>query len=140
MRILYVAIMVALLMTPAAEALAERYVRFNRLQLSDPVLSVTSSELKPVSAGDQVVIANTIHNNHTERVSFFLIVEVRDADGFTTNLNWINGNVDAGKDIQIGVSWMPAKAGQYTLDTFALESITDPVALSQIAESRVDIA
>jgi hypothetical protein len=133
----YAAALLAILLAPAAHASA---FSPDRIQLSEPVLRSDSSELEPTSAGDQVGIATTLHNNDDKALSFFVIIEVRDAQGFTTQLNWVEVHLDEGEDAETGISWIPSKTGNYELRAFVLTDIANPLPLSQIAESGVDIA
>lgn len=80
-----------------------------------------------------MILSVDINNNDFDQ-EFAGIVEVRDADGFTVYLQWQTGTLPAGGDVNIGLSFVPTEAGEYTVRTFVLSSIQSPSALSPIAE------
>jgi len=65
---------------------------------------------------------------------------VRDADGFTVYLQWQTGTLPAGGAINMGLSFVPTEAGDYTVRTFVLSSIQSPSALSLIEETTFTVS
>jgi hypothetical protein len=66
---------------------------------------------------------------------------VRDSsDGTTVLLDWQSGTVKAGSQMQVGILWVPHRAGEYELRAFAITDFDSPEILSQISSSEVTIA
>ena len=119
-------------------AAAVRVVAVARAQLDNVGSSV--NELDEVSAGQQVVLSTTVNNNRNTDLAYAAVIEVRDADGFTVLLQWATGTLPAGGENEVGLSWTPMDAGEYTIRTFVLSDISNPSALSLIEESTLTVS
>lgn len=108
---------------------------------SEPVAKdISGNELGEVTAGQQIVLSSTITNNNDEDLQYAAIIEVRDADGFTVSLQWAAGTLAAEDSNEIGLSWTPTEAGEYTIRTFVLTSVDNPSALSLIEETTITVS
>ncbi len=108
----------------------------------EPVVpkDISGNELDEVSAGQQVVLSTTVNNNRNTDLAYAAVIEVRDADGFTVLLQWATGTLSAGGENEVGLSWTPMDAGEYTIRTFVLSDISNPSALSLIEESTLTVS
>jgi hypothetical protein len=108
----------------------------------EPVVpkDISGNELDEVTAGQQVVLSTVVNNNRNTDLDYAAIIEVRDADGFTVLLQWATGNLAPGGENEVGLSWTPMDAGEYTVRTFVLSDISNPAALSEIEESTLTVS
>jgi hypothetical protein len=108
----------------------------------EPVVpkDISGNELDEVTAGQQVVLSTVVNNNRNTDLDYAAIIEVRDADGFTVLLQWATGNLSPGGENEVGLSWTPTEAGEYTVRTFVLSSVDSPAPLSLIEESTLTVS
>lgn len=87
--------------------------------------------LTAVRAGDLVNIQTRVTNNDTLAHTFTYLVQVKDSTGVVVNLAWIRDiELGAGSSTSPAMSWIPGRAGTYTVEVFIWESLTQPIALS----------
>ena len=96
--------------------------------------------LTEIGAGQQAIISIDVRNNENQARPFAGIVEVRDAQGFTTYLQWQTGTLQPNATANIGLSWTPDSPGQYTIRTFVVSQIQNPSALSEISQTTVNVS
>ncbi|MGH9992342.1 MAG: hypothetical protein ACREAZ_06835 [Nitrososphaera sp.] len=66
------------------------------------------------------------------------IIEVRNSHGITENLSTLGVLIK--DNTEMSVSWVPAHVDMYTLRTFIVSNLQNPVMLSRVMESNVTIA
>jgi hypothetical protein len=104
------------------------------------VKDVTGNTLDEVSAGQQVVLSTTIVNNNAQSQPFVGIVEVRDSSGITVFLAWQTGTLNPSGQTEVGLSWTPDNAGEYTVRTFVISNLSNPQILSLVKESTITVS
>lgn len=108
---------------------------------TEPVTKdISGNIITEVTAGSQVILSTDITNNKATSTPFAAIVEVRDADGFTVYLQWQTGTLNASGTTGVGLSWTPDAPGTYTVRTFVLSNIANPLVLSPVAESTITVS
>lgn len=111
------------------------------LKLSSPLLALPYSPTGTViQASQQVIISTTVsHNFGDKETSFITFLEVRNKDGATEYLAWQSGEVKVGGQTEVGVSWIPERAGEYEIRTFAVSDLANPQVLSSVSSSEVRV-
>ncbi|MGI0039916.1 MAG: hypothetical protein ACREAO_08870, partial [Nitrososphaera sp.] len=105
---------------------------------SAPALAnVNGSSVAEVTNGQQVVITSNVKNSDDQARPATVIVEVRDADGITVYLQWQTATIAANGEIQVGLSWIPEDSGDYTIRTFVISELANPMILSEVVTSEV---
>lgn len=84
----------------------------------------TSSKIISVKAGEPIQIQSTVTNDIGIRQKFVYVMDVKDANGATVTISWIDGNIAAKESINPVLSWTPEKEGTYTMQIYLLESFT----------------
>jgi len=86
--------------------------------------------------GKLTKIKSDVTNNTTETLSFAFIVQIKDSDGVTVQLSWMEGVKVAPRE-KIGVmqSWIPEEAGEYLVEIFVWESIANPDPMSPVRKA-----
>lgn len=90
----------------------------------------TGSRLRSVSVGQQVLIQAKMTSNFATDEEIAYISQVKDADGVTLALSWITSTVSPGQTLELAVSWLAEKPGEYTAEVFVWKSVTTPEPLS----------
>ncbi|MFQ5969549.1 MAG: hypothetical protein ACE5J2_03520, partial [Nitrososphaerales archaeon] len=106
--------------TPISERIS-----LSNLQMVDEV----GSHIFDVSPGEQVVLQSSVKNNLSIDQKFTYIMQIKDSDGITIRIAWINGEIPANKTFDVGLSWI-ADEGVYNVEVFVWESVTNPLPLS----------
>ena len=90
------------------------------------------------AAGTVSVIQTEVCNDDTVTHTFTYIVQIKDGNGVIISINWIQGqSLDSGDCLTPGLSWTPGSAGEYTIEIFVWESLTNAVALSPVSTLTV---
>ena len=84
----------------------------------------TSSNTISVKAGEPLQIQSTVTNNIEKRQKFVYVMDVKDANGATVTISWIDGNIAPKESINPVLSWTPEEEGTYTMQIYLLESFT----------------
>jgi len=88
--------------------------------------------------GTVSVLQAEVCNNDAVTHTFTYIVQIKDANGVVVSINWIQGNsLAAGSCVTPGISWTPDSAGEYTIEVFVWESLSNAVALSPVSTLTV---
>ncbi|HEV8405200.1 MAG TPA: thermonuclease family protein [Nitrososphaera sp.] len=112
--------------------------------LSKPMLkSVIAPGTNGVQVGQQVIISTTVARGYEyeSAVPYVVLLEVRDSDSVTEFISFQSGKLEDNIDeqIEVGTTWIPAKAGTFSLRAFAISDFENPQILSFVYESAVEI-
>lgn len=128
--------------TAAPAATIATIVGSNIMQ-TDPIMKDARGNRLPSTsfAGQLVVLSTTIHNNNNQdaKVPFVAPIEVRDRDGITVYFQWHMSELNSNDQVEIGLSWLPEKAGKYELRTFVISGLVNPQILTSVKISEVII-
>ena len=117
--------------------------------LADPIVKLSKPSLKSnysygtagVRVGQEYVIATTISRDveYEGDVPFVVFVEARDSNGVTQYLASQFGKLSGQiyDQTEIGSSWTPDSSGMFSLRTFAISDMENPMILSQVYESII---
>jgi len=94
------------------------------------VVDKEGNEQKIILAGKQIQIRSELANPTIRNQTFAYIVQIWDKDKITESFSWLSGMLLPSQRFSPGVSWTPYKAGNYTVNVFAWQSINNPNALS----------
>ena len=70
---------------------------------------------------------------------FVYIIQVKDEEGFTDQLSWVNGLLQARQEFRPQQSWIPENPGEYTVEIFIWKSVANPVPLSPPLMMKVNV-
>lgn len=101
---------------------------------------VSGDPIDEVTVGQQVVLSTTIQNNNDAEQPFVALVEVRDSDGITVFLAWQTGTLNPSGSAEVGLSWTPEEAGDYTIRTFIISDLANPQILSEVAATEITVS
>ncbi len=109
------------------------------VSLSLPALKSTDgSPIFVVKPGQQALIHITVTNNESVSQPFTAIVEVRDEDGITLNLQWQTGTLEPNGSKDIAMSWTADSGSEFeeiTIRAFAITDFENPQVLSGVRTS-----
>ncbi|MFY3740426.1 MAG: hypothetical protein HMLIMOIP_000864 [Candidatus Nitrosomirales archaeon] len=97
--------------------------------------TLTSSEVD-VPLGVKAELANTSSN----KVIMSYIVQVKDSDGITVFLTWIEDlPLPANDNAKPAIFWTPTASGTYTIEGYVWKSLNEPLALSSPVSMSIKI-
>jgi len=89
--------------------------------------------------GELKKITFKLTNNLRMDQPFVYIIQVKDEEGFTDQLSWVNGLLQAHQEFRPQQSWIPENPGEYTVEIFIWESVANPVPLSPPLMMKVNV-
>lgn len=104
-----------------------------KLQIQDSSFkNLAGNAVFGAKVGQQVSINASFKNYQQTPQDYAMIIQVVDQNGFTTDIGWVTGTVDAGKTADSARSWTPETTGNYTIKIFVWDNVsTNPVPLSE---------
>lgn len=102
-----------------------------RLHSLPIVLSDASGNpLTSFSIHDQIQIVGTILNEQNFKQNFVYLFQVKDANNLVVSVSWIQGDISGNQNLDVSQSWIPKKAGAYTIETYTWNSLINTTPLS----------
>jgi hypothetical protein len=98
-----------------------------------------SSVSRP-SEGMQVLIQSDLRNNLASDQQFVFIVQVKDSGGATIMISWMSGTLPANKQYAVAQSWLAEQKGNYSVDVFVWQSISNPVVLAPVSKTTISVS
>jgi hypothetical protein len=81
---------------------------------------------------DQLQIVAKVKNNQNFNQGFVCIIQIKNNEGGIESLSWIQGMLTPNQNLEVAQSWNPTKSGNYNVETFVWNSLSDAVPLSPI--------
>ncbi len=107
--------------------------------LSIGLESIVGDPLRIVRVGDQVAVDVELRNQDSAVQPYAAIIEIRDSDGVTLSLDWVEGSINGKNLTNVGISWTPEEAEVYELRTFVITNLTSPEILSQVLGKNITV-
>lgn len=95
------------------------------------------NQISIVSSNDQIQIVGKILNPQNFKQKFVYLFQVKDKDNFVVSVSWIQGEISANQNLDISQSWIPQETGNYTIETYTWNSLTNASPLSSSLSTSV---
>jgi len=95
------------------------------------------NQIFTVSANDQIQIVGKITNPQNYKQKFVYLFQVKDENNFVVSLSWIQGEISANQNLDISQSWIPQQTGNYSIETYTWNSLTNASPLSPSLSTSV---
>ncbi len=82
------------------------------------------------STNEQLQIVGSVQNNQNYQQPFVFIMQIKDNGGTIVSLSWIKGELSPNQDLQVSQSWNPTKSGNYTVESFVWNSLSESIPLT----------
>jgi hypothetical protein len=116
-------------------------VELGSFNISKPQLvDQTGNEVSAPMAGMQLLVRSEIENSESADQEFTYIVQIKDSEGATVMISWMEGTISAQKQYRVAQSWLVTDAGEYTAEVFVWKSITEPVVLAPMQTITFNVA
>ncbi len=97
---------------------------------AEPITAQVSSQEKIHFVDEQIMIMADISNNQDIQQNFAYITQVKNDKDVVISLSWLTGSLSPSQSFSPAQSWIPNESGNYHIQIFVWESITNPDALS----------
>ncbi|MGI0087867.1 MAG: hypothetical protein ACREBI_07880 [Nitrosotalea sp.] len=94
--------------------------------------------LSQINVGQQVQIMDTLQPECVVS-KFVYIVQIADKDQRTVALSWLTSSFELNQSMNFSQSWTPFAPGNYTINRFVWQSLTNPNALLPFAGKTVEV-
>jgi len=89
-----------------------------------------------IESGKLIKVKSEVTNNTPDTLTLAYIVQIKDSDGVTVQISWMDGIKIAPKEkVQAAQSWIPEEAGEYLVEIFVWESIANPDPMSPVRKA-----
>ncbi len=95
------------------------------------------NQIPTVSSNEQIQIVGKITNPQNYKQKFVYLFQVKDENNFVVSLSWIQGEISANQNLDISQSWIPQQTGNYSIETYTWNSLTNAAPLSPSLSTSV---
>jgi hypothetical protein len=106
---------------------------------AEPITSQVSSQEKIHFVDEQIMIMADISNNQDVEQNFAYITQVKNDEDVVISLSWLTGSLSPRQSFSPAQSWIPNESGNFHIQIFVWESITNPEALSPPLSMTVNV-
>jgi len=106
---------------------------------AEPITAQVSSQEKIHFVDEQIMIMADISNNQDIQQNFAYITQVKNDMDVVVSLSWLTGSLSPRQSFSPAQSWIPNESGNYHIQIFVWESITNPEALSPPLSMTVNV-
>lgn len=107
-------------------------------QIFNPADKVAIS-VTQLDAGDTAIIRTEMTNIRNMDNKFAHITQVKDSDNVVVSLSWIRAELRANETMKAESTWIPEFPGTYVIEIFLWSDIDNPVALSPVRTTQVEV-
>ncbi|MGH9877832.1 MAG: hypothetical protein ACRD5H_09355, partial [Nitrososphaerales archaeon] len=106
------------------------------IEPKSPMISISAPRIltpdntDTVKVGANATIMASITNAKLSEQTFVFIVQVIDANGFTSELSFVTGKIVPEQSMSISHMWIPDARGTYTIRVFVWDMLTQPQVLT----------
>ncbi len=81
------------------------------------------------SVNEQLQIVGNVQNNQNYDQPFVFIIQIKDNNGAVVSVSWIQGELTPNQILEVSQSWNPIISGNYTVESFVWDSLTESIPL-----------
>ena len=124
----------------ATASLGEDIPPTQRASFGEPTLLNSFGEsVSQVFTGEQLLVQSEVTNKQSKRQPFTYIVQVSDSEGIVVSLSWVSSELPPNESLKVAQSWLPSDAGNYSIEIFLWESLTNPNAISPTIMKNIEV-
>ena len=116
------------------------FATFGDISITPPkMVSLTGQELTSLHVGQQIGVESIIMNHATSQKKFTYIVQVMNNKGRIEYFEGLSASILPNQSFTVSQSWTPKESGQYTVQTFVLDSLLFPTPVTKVVQTHVTI-
>lgn len=95
--------------------------------------------LDSFSQNSQMQIVGTISNAEYFEQKFVYLFQVKNDKNSVVSLSWVQGEISPNQVLDVSQSWIPKESGNYLVETFVWNSLSESTALSPVTSAEISI-
>jgi hypothetical protein len=95
--------------------------------------------VQAITAGQEILLQSTASSNLTSDQPFAYIVQIKDEDGITVELAWIDGSLSPNESAVVAIPWVPEDSGKYDVTIFIWKNLEDPSPFADPIRTSVEV-
>ena len=122
-----------------------------KLNSSLPALSRVSSlpinladnfgnSLQNFSVNNRIQIVGSIINEQNYNQEFVYLIQVKNQNNAVVSLSWVSGELSPNQNLDVSQSWLPKNSGDFVIETFVWNSLSEQIPLSNFTSSSITIS
>lgn len=116
------------------------YATFGDISLTSPkMVSLTGQELASLHVGQQIGVESIITNHATSQKKFTYMVQVLDNKGKVEYFEGLSASILPNQSFTVSQLWIPKESGQYTVQTFVLNSLLFPTPVTKVVQTHITV-
>ena len=98
-----------------------------RASIADPKLVNTFgvSLGNNINVDQQIQISADITNNQEKSQTFYMIVQIKNEEGYVVSVGWISGQLTPYQKFNPSLSWTPTQSGEFTAEIFVWDALIE---------------
>lgn len=104
------------------------------------IIETPASGIVEADNGQELVLERNIENKNEKTQPFIYILQVKDSNGVTVLLSWIEGKMPPNDSVRVSQSWMAESSGRYVLQMFVWESMEHPEILAPVHTVTINVS
>ena len=116
------------------------YATFGDISMTPPkMVSLTGQELTSLHAGQQIGVESIITNHAISQKKFTYMVQVLDNKGQIEYFEGLSAAILPNQSFTVSQLWIPKESGQYTVQTFVLNSLLFPTPVTNVVQTHITV-
>lgn len=116
------------------------HATFGDISLTSPkMVSLTGQDLTNLHVGQQIGIESIITNHVTSQKKFTYMVQVLNNKGQVEYSEGLSASILPNQSFTVSQLWIPKEYGQYTVQTFVLDSLLFPTPVTKVVQTHITV-
>ena len=105
---------------------------FTTIEVSNTsIVNMDNKKIK-IYVGNDVLVQSSLENKLNETQVLVYIVQIKDEEGYTVSLSWIESNLQDSQSMKAAIPWTPDLSGDYTAEILVWNRVSNPTPLSPV--------
>ena len=97
------------------------------------------NSLQSFQSNNRIQVVGSIINEQNFNQKFVYLIQVKDQDEKVVSLSWVSGELTVNQNLDVSQSWFPKHSGDFTIETFVWNSLTEQTPLSNFTQTTIVI-
>ncbi len=93
--------------------------------------------LTSFSSDNRIQIVGSIINEQNFDQQFVYLIQIKDERDSVVSISWITGQLSGSQNLEVSQSWLPQNSGNYEIQTYVWNSISEQIPLAQPTETSI---
>ncbi len=111
-----------------------------KVEVSNTAIINMDNKMTGISVENRVLVQGSLENQQDQAQVLVYIAQIKNADGYTVSLSWIEGNLQDNQSMKAAIPWTPDLPGDYTAEIFVWNSVSNPTPLSEVVKINFSVS